>query len=200
MQGRATTVVLHLQQKILGHAANHREGPFPQYQRHHPLPLRRRLLNVPPHGAIGEGHPGHAGYGGQQVGEADGFFDHSGLQHPRGMDQQRYVVAFQPQLFKRGGHVGDLADAGVVVAEEHENRVVVVAARFGDLHQPADVEVQQAHGVVLLQAAGTGGLDLFQGQVLGLEAVVVPGDGERAVVAGGLQVGEERLVLGDGAQ
>ena len=96
--------------------------------------------------------------------------------------------------------MGDLADAGVVVAEEHENRVVVVAARLGDLHQAADVEVQEAHGVVLRKAPGTGGLDRFQGQVLSLEAVVVLGNGERAVVAGGLQVGEERLVPGYGAQ
>lgn len=75
-----------------------------------------------------------------------------------------------------------------------------VATRLGDLYQSADVEVQQAYGVVLLQAAGTCGLDLFLGQVLSLEAVVVLGEGERAVVAGGLQVGEGRLVLGDGAQ
>ena len=94
----------------------------------------------------------------------------------------------------------DLADAGVVVAEEDENGVVVEALFLGQLHQAPDVEVQQAHRVVLLDAARACLLYLFQRQVEGLEAVVVLGNGERAVVAGGLQVSEERFVPGQCAK
>ena len=111
------------------------------------------------------------------------------------MDQQRHMVALDAQLFEGRRHVRQLGDARVVVAEHHEDGVVVPATRLGDLHQAADVEVQQAHGLVLGLDHRTELAHFRFRAVADLEAVVILGNGEGAVVAGGLDVGEERLVL-----
>ncbi len=110
------------------------------------------------------------------------------------MNQQRDVVALQAQLLERRRHVRDLADARVVIAKQHKDGVFVVTARLGQFHQPPDIEIQQAHGVVLLHAARTGGLDLLNSLVADLKTVVVFGDGKRPMVARSLHVGKERFV------
>ncbi len=115
-------------------------------------------------------------------------------QQARGVNQQRNVVALQAQLLERWCHVRDLADARVVIAKQHEDGVFVVTARLGQLHQPPDIEIQQAHRVVLLHAARTGGLDLLHGLVADLKTVVVFGNGKRPVIARSLHVGKERFV------
>src|SRR3546814_6470359 len=76
------------------------------------------------------------------------------------MDQQRNVIALEPQLFVCRQHVRNLGDARVVVAKHDEDGVVVPAAFLRNLHQAADVEIQKADRVVLRHAAGTGALHL----------------------------------------
>ena len=40
--------MLHLQEEIAGHRADHREAAFLQHQGHHPFAFWRRLLNITP--------------------------------------------------------------------------------------------------------------------------------------------------------
>ena len=111
------------------------------------------------------------------------------------MDQQRNVIALEPQLFVCRQHVRNLSDARVVVAKHDEDGVVVPAAFLRNLHQAADVEIQKADRVVLRHAAGTGALHLFQRQIEGFEAVVLLGYGERTMVTRRLDIGKEGLAL-----
>ncbi|MNO82325.1 hypothetical protein D3C76_735980 [compost metagenome] len=98
------------------------------------------------------------------------------------------------------GQERDLRDTGVMVTKQHKDGVVVVATGLGDFHQATDVEVQQAHGVVLLDTARSCGLDFLEGRVLDLESIIGLGDREGTMVASSLYIRKERFVLGQRLQ
>ena len=195
MQARLAAVVIHLQQEVLGDRANQRESTLAQHQRHHPLPFRRRSQQVAPHALSVVFDTQQPGDGRQQIGQPDRLVEFPRAQQPRRMNQQRHVVAFQSQLIEGRLHVVDIGNARIVITKHHEDGVVVITACLGHLHETTDIEIQQPCRIVLLDAARASGLHLFQRSIDDLETVIVLGNGEGTVVARGLDVGEEGLVL-----
>ena len=150
---------------------------------------------IPAQGAVLVGQPDDAQRGGHDVHQTGRMLDHARpVQHPRTVQNQRHMMLVEPQALAVAHMAGRLG-AVVVIAVENVQGVVAVGFAGGQLiDEAAHIVVQQAHRVVLVVAQEAVLLHLSFRRLFGLEFRAVVGNGERPMVAGGLDKGDERLI------